>query len=95
MTRDRRYFTYDNSVGPWYRGCAWRVGFYNAEPKKEVLLYSERPAFNTRDKPSGLHPDPHPQFVCGDRYIICTINRGDGRMDLSVTLVAPLVEMTR
>jgi hypothetical protein len=95
MTRDRRYFTYDYSVGPWYRGCSWRVGFYNAETKKEVFLYAERPAFNTRDNPSTLHPDPHPQFVCGDTYIICTINRGDGRMDLSVTPVAPLVEMTR
>jgi hypothetical protein len=95
MTRDRRYFTYDYSVGPWYRGCAWQVGFYNAETKKEVFLYAERPAFNTKDNPSKLHPDPHPQFVCGDRYIICTINRGDGRMDLSVTPVAPLVEKTR
>ncbi len=95
MTRDRRYFTYDYSVGKWYRGCAWRVGFYNAETKKEILLYAGRPAFNTRDKPSNLHPDPHPQFVCGDKYIICTINRGDGRMDLSVTPVAPLLEMTR
>ncbi len=95
MTRDRRYFTYDCSVGPWYRGCAWQVGFYNAETKKEIFLYAERPAFNTQDKPSKLHPDPHPQFVCGDRYIICTINRGDGRMDLSITPVAPLVEKTR
>ncbi|HNX33409.1 MAG TPA: hypothetical protein PKM57_02190 [Kiritimatiellia bacterium] len=95
MTRDRRYFTYDNSVGPWYRGCAWQVGFYNAETKKEVFLYAERPAFTTKDKPSKLHPDPHPQFVCGDKYIICTINRGDGRMDLSVTPVAPLAEKTR
>ena len=95
MTRDRRSFTYDYSVGKWYRGCAWQVGFYNAETKKEVFLYAERPAFNTQDKPSKLHPDPHPQFVCGDTYIICTINRGDGRMDLSVTPVAPLVDKTR
>lgn len=95
MTRDRRTFTYDYSVGPWYRGCAWQVGFYNAETKKELFLYAERPAFTTKDKPSKLHPDPHPQFVCGDKYIICTINRGDGRMDLSVTPVAPLLEKTR
>jgi len=95
MTRDRRYFTYDCSVGPWYRGCSWQVGFYNASTKKEVFLYAERPAFNTKDNPSKLHPDPHPQFVCEDKYIVCTINRGDGRMDLSVTPVAPLVEATR
>ncbi|MBI5819507.1 MAG: hypothetical protein HZA88_11025 [Verrucomicrobia bacterium] len=95
MTRDRRYFTYDYSVGPWYRGCSWQVGFYNAETKKEVFLYSVLPAYNTKENPSKLHPDPHPQFVCGDKYIICTINHGDGRMDLSVTPVAPLVEKTR
>lgn len=95
MTRDRRYFTYDYSVGKWYRGCAWQVGFYNAETKKELFLYAGQPAFNPQDKPSKLHPDPHPQFVCGEKYIICTINRGDGRMDLSVTPVAPLVEKTR
>ena len=95
MTRDRRYCTYDCSVGPWYRGCSWRVGFYDTETKKEVFLYTERPAFNTKDNPSKLHPDPHPQFVCGEKYIICTVNHGDGRMDLSVTPVAPLVEKTR
>ena len=95
MTRDRRYFTYDSNVGPWYRGCSWKVGFYNAETKKEIFLHSVWPAYNTAGNPSKLHPDPHPQFVCGDKYVICTINHGDGRMDLSITPVAPLVRMTR
>jgi len=94
MTTDHRYFTYDHSVGPWYRGCSWQVGFYNSVTQKEVFLYSVLPAFNTKENPSTLHPDPHPQFVCGDKYIICTINHGDGRMDLSVTPVAPLIEKT-
>ncbi len=95
MSADHRYFTYDASVGGWWRGCSWRVGFYNSATKKEIFLYSVLPAFNTRENPSKLHPDPHPQFVCGDRYIICTINHGDGRMDLSVTPVAPLIEKTQ
>lgn len=95
MTRDHRYFTYDNSVGKWYRGCSWQVGFYNSLTRKEVFLYTVLPALNPIEKPSKLHPDPHPQFVCGDKYIICTINHGDGRMDLSVTPVAPLIELTR
>ena len=94
MTANRRYFTYDHSVGPWYRGCAWQVGFYNAASEKEVFIYAALPAFNTKDNPSKLHPDPHPQFVCGERYIICTINHGDGRMDLSVTPVGPLIGAT-
>jgi hypothetical protein len=95
MSTDHRYFTYDAAVGGWWRGCSWRVGFYNSVTKKEVFLYTVLPAFNTKDNPSKLHPDPHPQFVCGDRYIICTINHGDGRMDLSVTPVAPLIEKTK
>lgn len=95
MTADRQYFTYDYSVGPWYRGCAWQVGFYNAATKKEVFLYQSLPAFNDKENQSKLHPDPHPQFVCGEKYIICTINHGDGRMDLSVTPVAQLLELTK
>ncbi len=95
MTTDHRYFTYDRSVGPWYRGCSWQVGFYNSVTGKGIFLYSVLPAFNTKEEPSKLHPDPHPQFVCGDRYIVCTINRGDGRMDVSVTPVAPLIEETQ
>jgi len=95
MTGDRRCFTYDYSVGPWYRGCAWQVGFYNRESGKEVFIYESLPAFNTKENPSTLHPDPHPQFVCNEKYIICTINHGDGRMGLSITPVAQLIEMTR
>ncbi len=95
MTADHQCFTYDYSVGPWYRGCAWQVGFYNAATKKEVFLYQSLPAFNDKANQSKLHPDPHPQFVCGEKYIICTINHGDGRMDLSVTPVAQLLELTK
>ena len=95
MTANHQYFTYDYSVGPWYRGCAWQVGFYNAASKKEVFLFASLPAFNDKENQSKLHPDPHPQFVCGEKYIICTINHGDGRMDLSVTPVAPLLELTK
>ncbi|MDZ7617164.1 MAG: hypothetical protein U1E05_09180 [Patescibacteria group bacterium] len=95
MSADHRNFTYDYSVGPWYRGCSWQVGFYNSVSGKEVFIYSVLPAFNTKENPSKLHPDPHPQFVCGDQYIICTINHGDGRMDLSVTPVAQLIAKTQ
>ena len=95
MSTDHRYFTYDYNVGPWYRGCSWQVGFYNAVTQKEIFLYTVLPAFNSKENPSKLHPDPHPQFVCGDKYIICTINHGDGRMDLSITPVSPLIEKTQ
>ena len=48
----------------------------------------------TKNAESNLHPDPHPQFVCGDRYVVCTINNADGHMDLAVTPVPQLIEMT-
>jgi len=44
MTADKKYFTYDHNVGPWYRGCAWQIGFYNAASKKEAFLYNALPA---------------------------------------------------
>lgn len=95
MSSDNKYITHDYSVGPWYRGCGWQVGFYNRETGKHVYLYPELPPFNTKENPSKLHPDPHPQFVCNNRYIVCTINGGNGAMDLSITPVQPLIEMTK
>ncbi len=95
MSGDNKYLTYDFPVGTWYRGCAWQVGFYNRDTGKSVFLYPSLPAYNTKEEPSTLHPDPHPQFVCKARYIICTVNLGSGAMDLSVTPVAQLVEKTK
>jgi len=95
MSADNKYITHDAAVGTWYRGCAWQIGFFNRETGKGIFIYPSLPAFNLQDNPSKLHPDPHPQFVCKDRYIVCTINGGNGAMDLSVTPVAPLIEKTR
>ncbi len=95
MSADNRYLTFDAPVGTWFRGCAWQVGFFNRATGKAIYLYPSLPAYNTEENPSKLHPDPHPQFVCGDRYIICTVNHGDGRMDLSVTPVEQLIEKTK
>lgn len=95
MSADNNYLTHDASVGEWYRGCSWQVGFYNRLTDKGIFIYPVLPAFNTKEDPSKLHPDPHPQFVCNDRYIICTINGGNGAMDLSVTPVDQLIEKTK
>ena len=48
-----------------------------------------------QDNPSRLHPDPHPHFVMNGRYIVSTANNADGHMDLYITPVKQLVEMTQ
>ena len=94
MTADNRYVTFDHSVGKWYRGCQWQVGFWNREAGRGTYIFPYRPALCS-DKPgSKRHPDPHPQFVCNDRYVVCTINSADGHMDLAVVPVDQLVART-
>lgn len=94
MTRDNKYVTFDCAVGNWYRGCEWKVGFYNRETGKGLYFYPGLAAYNQAHEPNYLHPDPHPQFVCNGKYIICTINSGSGNMDLSITPVDQLIKMT-
>lgn len=87
------YFAYDQSVGGWYRGCSWTVHFYNFVTKKDLAIVGQIPAYNTKEKESVLHPDPHPQFVASDRYIASTFNV-DGKMTVLLTPVQPLIEKT-
>jgi hypothetical protein len=94
ITADNSYASFDCSVGTWYRGCAWSVGFYNMKTQKGFYFYPELAAYNTKEEQSKLHPDPHPQFVCRDKYIISTVNLGSGKMSLSITPVDQLIERT-
>ena len=94
VSPDKRFVVYDEAPEKWWRGCRWRVGFWNRETKRNVWVYSTRPALMPKTHESRLHPDPHPHFVCGAKYVISTANNGDGHMDLYVTPVAQLVERT-
>ena len=94
LSTDRRYVVADNPVGGWWRGCGWQVYFHNRTTDRGVFLFTKRPPMCTKKAESRLHPDPHPQFVCGDRYVISTVNHADGHMDYAVTPVAPLVKCT-
>lgn len=94
LSADMSFAAFDQSVGSWYRGCSWSVGFYNIKTGKGFYFYPELEAYNTKDNQSKLHPDPHPQLVCGDKYIISTVHLGSGLMSLSVTPVAQLLERT-
>ena len=98
LSADEKLVVYDEHRGGWWRGSPWRVGFWNRETDRGVLVYSLRPALGGSTnavQQSGMHPDPHPQFVCNDRYICSTFNNLDGHMDYLVTPVAPLVARTQ
>lgn len=94
MSVDRKYVVSDCPVGGWWRGCAWQVYFHNRETDRGVYVFTCNEPLCPRENPSHLHPDPHPQFVCGDRYVISTVNHSDGHMDCAVTPVDQLVALT-
>ena len=94
MDPSNRYVVFDNSFGRRYRGCAWQVGFYNRETGACVYPFTRMEPLVPSNKPSMQHPDPHPQFVMGGKYIVCTLNNADGHMDTAVVPVDQLVRKT-
>ena len=94
LTADNRYVTSDCSWGGWWRGCGWTTTFWNRDTHQGVYIHTKTPVYASREKPSGLHPDPHPQFVCNDRYVVCTMNVKEHQMTVAVTPVSGLVRAT-
>jgi len=90
VTADRRYLVYDCPEDAWWRGCRWSVRFHDRKTKRTIDVFSPRAALNPRDRQSHLHPDPHPQFVCRERYIVSTACNAAGNMELYVTPVEQL-----
>ncbi len=91
---DGKYVVTDQAPETWWRGCRWRVAFWNRETGKHVWIYSTRDALMPQDNQSKLHPDPHPHFEMDGKYVVCTANNGDGHMDLFLTPVDQLIKMT-
>lgn len=91
-TADGKYFVFDHNIGD-YRGCPHMVFFYNSVTNKRACIVTDNPGYNTAENPSKWHPDPHPNFVCNDKYIVSTLNI-DCLMNLLVTPVKPLIKMT-
>lgn len=90
---DRPYGAYDTG---YYRGGPWRVWFQNRETGKIVAIYSEMPLYaQSTAQPSRIHPDPHPHFVAGDKYIVCTACGADGNLHWSITPVDQLIAKTQ
>lgn len=104
FSKERQYITYDDQSLDFYRGCRWRVAFYNIATNKYVYIHKLLPALVSKEeiqnttianKMASLHPDPHPQFVCNDKYIICTAQRPDKTIRLSITPVDQLIDLTK
>lgn len=105
FSKDLAYITYDDQSLDFYRGCRWKVAFYNIKKKKMVYIYTLLPALVSKEEYNGnattknimdtLHPDPHPQFVCNDKYIICTGRGADNSLRLSITPVEQLINLTK
>ena len=101
LSEDYKYATFDDdspyggySTG-FYRGGPWRVWFQNRETGKIVPIYSELPLYaKSTAQPSRIHPDPHPHFVGGDKYIVCTACGQDGNLHWSITPVDQLIAKT-
>ena len=104
FSKEREYITYDDQSLDFYRGCRWKVAFYNIKTRKMVYIHTLIPALVSKteiqdatiaNKMASLHPDPHPQFVCNDKYIICTAQRPDKTIRLSITPVEQLITKTK
>ena len=101
LSADYKYATFDDdrpygsySTG-YYRGGPWRVWFENRETGKTVAIYSSMPLYAvSSSQPSRIHPDPHPHFVAGDRYVVCTAYGEDGNIHWSITPVEQLIAKT-
>jgi hypothetical protein len=94
-TANMDYWVFDDAFPDFYRGGRWKVHFLNPATGKRVYIYSQLPAIATREQQSRLHPDPHPHFVCNDKYIICTAAGDDGNLHFSITPVDQLISLTQ
>ena len=93
VSRDNRYVVSDFPVGIGYwRGQAWSVVFYDRQTGGAVFIHSRNDPLCPPEPSSRLHPDPHPAFLCNERYIVTTVNNVDGHMDLCLTPTAALKE---
>ncbi len=90
LSPDGRYLVFDEVAGEKrFRGQEWKIGLYDLKAKTTKWIFSHRPPLGSPEKPSHLHPDPHPHFAQGMKYIVSTVICGEpGRMTVAVTPMA-------
>ena len=92
-TIDRRFWVCDDSPYKWgKRPC--KVVFFDRESGNEIDIFSAlpRPRYPSS---LGYHLDPHPAFSDDGQYITSMTTVRDGRVDLAVTPVKPLIQLCR
>lgn len=97
LTADGRYVAWDDyqSTKKYFRGRAFQIGFWNRETRRGIWAQPMGVAIATLERQSNLHPDGHPTFVGGDRYLAWTYLNADGHMDVALAPTAPLVARTQ
>lgn len=94
-SKNEKYYVSDiDLVDQNFRGCQSRVRFYNYETKKDIFIITYNPAWNAPDNQNSYHMDPHPSFICNDKYV-CHTTTVDGHIDVAITPVEQLIEMTK
>ena len=98
-TRDESLFVWDEKKlerygGQWYRGCPAAVNLLNRKTGKNLVIVTEMPENEfTPKNQCKYHIDPHPRFVCGDKYIVFSTTELGG-CDLAIALVEELLPLT-
>lgn len=94
-SKDEKYYVTDiDLVDQCFRGCESAVRFYNYETKKDVRIITHNPRWNTPEEQNSYHMDPHPAFAGNDKYIVHTTTV-DGHIDVAVTRIDQLIELTK
>ena len=90
-TIDRMLWVGDNTPYAWaQRPC--ETMFFDRETGKEIAIFSELPF---PEFGRFMHCDPHPSFTKDMKYVISTVTLLDGKVDVAITPVEPLLKLCR
>ena len=85
ISADRSAMTFD-----WVKP-ALQVGYQDLKTGRTTYVFSRMPDYFLKRAKCHLHADPHPQFVCRDRWIASTLIVDDGRrLTVAMTPVGQL-----
>ena len=96
-SRDESLLLYDRKLTAeedFYRGGPAAVRIFNTKTGKDVAIASALPPIGSRENPFNYHPDPHPRFVCGEKYVVYTTTER-GTLDVALVNTAQLLEKTK
>ena len=90
LSPDNRFAAFDLPSHSSWRGNWWRVGFWDRDTHRGIWIHTKMPTYRLWTGPSRIHPDAHPSFACGGRYVVTTLYDAQKRMNVSLTSVEHL-----